>query len=218
MLWLLSRVPSLIWIMISKNTLAPERSSALLPMALNSFESPGKKMQVCSFLWVYYGYPPSYYEGINVDEVRYRCGAAIARKDDVEADFCGRNSRLRDWSCHWLQQRKEDSLYAAVCKIHPYVAPQLYAPKPGNARTGGKMKLIPNPALIRGKRGIFLDDSIVRGTQLSDNTLDLYNEGIKEVHMRIACPPLTYPCEYLNFSRSRQALELATRKAIKDGG
>jgi len=78
-----------------------------------------------------------------------------------------------------------------------------------------KMKLIPNPAIIKGKRGVFLDDSIVRGTQLKDNTRDLFNEGIKEVHMRIACPPLTYPCEFLNFSRSRQALELATRKAIK---
>jgi len=77
-----------------------------------------------------------------------------------------------------------------------------------------KMKLIPNPAIIKNKRGVFLDDSIVRGTQLKDNTRDLYNEGIKEVHMRIACPPLTYPCEFLNFSRSRKTLELATRKAI----
>ena len=78
-----------------------------------------------------------------------------------------------------------------------------------------RMKLIPNPALIKGKRGIFLDDSIVRGTQLKDNTRDLHSEGIKEVHMRIACPPLTYPCEFLNFSRSRKTLELATRTAIR---
>ena len=78
-----------------------------------------------------------------------------------------------------------------------------------------KMKLIPNPAIIRHKRGIFRDDSIVRGTQLKDNTRDLYNEGIKEIHVRIACPPLTYPCEFLNFSRSRKTLELATRTAIK---
>jgi len=77
-----------------------------------------------------------------------------------------------------------------------------------------KMKLIPNPALIKGKKGVFLDDSIVRGTQLKDNTLDLYKAGIREVHMRIACPPLTYPCEFLNFSRSRKSLELATRTAI----
>ncbi|MDD2382342.1 MAG: amidophosphoribosyltransferase, partial [Mariniphaga sp.] len=77
-----------------------------------------------------------------------------------------------------------------------------------------KMKLIPNPAIIKGKRGVFLDDSIVRGTQLKDNTRDLYDEGIKEVHMRIACPPLLFPCEFLNFSRSRKALDLATRKAI----
>ena len=77
-----------------------------------------------------------------------------------------------------------------------------------------KMKLIPNSALINGKKGIFLDDSIVRGTQLKDNVKDLYEYGIKEVHMRVACPPLVYPCEFLNFSRSRSNLELATRKAI----
>ncbi len=177
---------------------------------------PEKKMQVCSFLWVYYGYPPSYYEGINVDEVRYRCGAAIARRDTVEADFvAGIPDSGLGHAIGYSNERK-------IPYMRPYAKytptwPRSFMPQNQVTRElVAKMKLIPNPAIIKGKRGVFLDDSIVRGTQLRDNTRDLYNEGIKEVHMRIACPPLTYPCEYLNFSRSRQALELATRKAVKE--
>jgi amidophosphoribosyltransferase len=175
---------------------------------------PDKEMQICAFLWVYYGYPPSYYEGINVDEVRYRCGAALARKDKVEADFvAGIPDSGLGHAIGYSNERK-------IPYMRPYAKytptwPRSFMPQNQVTRElVAKMKLIPNPAIIKGKRGIFLDDSIVRGTQLKDNTRDLYNEGIEEVHMRIACPPLTYPCEFLNFSRSRQALELATRKAI----
>ena len=177
---------------------------------------PGTKKQICSFLWVYYGYPPSYYEGINVDEVRYRCGAAIGRKDNVEADFV---AGIPDSGLgHAIGYSNE----RCIPYMRPYAKytptwPRSFMPQNQVTRElVAKMKLIPNPAIIKGKKGVFLDDSIVRGTQLKDNTRDLYNEGIKEVHMRIACPPLTYPCEFLNFSRSRQALELATRKAIKE--
>lgn len=177
---------------------------------------PEEKMQVCSFLWVYYGYPPSYYEGINVEEVRYRCGAAIARKDVVEADFvAGIPDSGIGHAIGYSNQR-------GIPYMRPYAKytptwPRSFMPQNQVTRElVAKMKLIPNPAIIKGKKGIFLDDSIVRGTQLRDNTRDLYNEGIKEVHMRIACPPLTYACEFLNFSRSRQALELATRKSIKE--
>ncbi len=179
---------------------------------------PGKKMQICSFLWVYYGYPPSYYEGINVDEVRYRCGAALARKDSVDADFAaGIPDSGLGHAIGYSNERK-------IPYMRPYAKytptwPRSFMPQNQVTRElVAKMKLIPNPAIIKGKRGIFLDDSIVRGTQLRDNTRDLYNEGIKEVHMRIACPPLTYPCKFLNFSRSRQALELATHKAIEELG
>ncbi|RIH65552.1 amidophosphoribosyltransferase [Mariniphaga sediminis] len=175
---------------------------------------PNRQMQVCSFLWVYYGYPPSYYEGINVDEVRYRCGAALARKDEVEADFvAGIPDSGLGHAIGYSNERK-------IPYMRPYAKytptwPRSFMPQNQATRElVAKMKLIPNPAIIKGKRGIFLDDSIVRGTQLKDNTRDLHEEGISEVHMRIACPPLTYPCEFLNFSRSRQALELATRKAI----
>lgn len=176
---------------------------------------PGNKKQVCSFLWIYYGYPPSYYEGINVDEVRYRCGAAIARRDETEADFvAGIPDSGIGHAIGYSNQR-------CIPYMRPYAKytptwPRSFMPQSQVTRElVAKMKLIPNPAIIKGKRGIFLDDSIVRGTQLKDNTRDLYDEGIKEVHMRIACPPLTYSCEFLNFSRSRQALELATHKSIK---
>lgn len=175
---------------------------------------PNKKMQICSFLWVYYGYPPSYYEGINVDESRYRCGAALAKNDNVEADFvAGIPDSGVGHAIGYSNERK-------IPYTRPYAKytptwPRSFMPQNQNMRDlVARMKLIPNPALIKNKRGVFLDDSIVRGTQLKDNTRDLHSEGIKEVHMRIACPPLTYPCDFLNFSRSRKTLELATRTAI----
>ena len=175
---------------------------------------PNEEMQVCAFLWVYYGYPPSYYEGINVDEVRYRCGAALAKDDDVEADFvAGIPDSGVGHAIGYSNERK-------IPYTRPYAKytptwPRSFMPQNQEMRDlVAKMKLIPNPALIKDKRGVFLDDSIVRGTQLKDNTRDLHAEGIKEVHMRVACPPLTYPCNFLNFSRSRKTLELATRTAI----
>jgi len=175
---------------------------------------PNTKMQICAFLWVYYGYPPSYYEGINVDETRYRCGAALAKKDNVEADFV---AGIPDSGLgHAIGYSNERRIHY----MRPYAKytptwPRSFMPQNQVTRDlVARMKLIPNPSIIKSKRGIFLDDSIVRGTQLKDNTRDLYNEGIKEVHMRIACPPLIYPCPFLNFSRSRKTIELATRKAI----
>ncbi|MCK5851475.1 amidophosphoribosyltransferase, partial [bacterium] len=176
---------------------------------------PNKKMQICAFLWVYYGYPPSYYEGINVDEVRYNCGAALAKSDEnLKADFvAGIPDSGVGHAIGYSNERK-------IPYTRPYTKytptwPRSFMPQNQNMRElVAKMKLIPNPALIKNKRGIFLDDSIVRGTQLKDNTRDLHSEGIKEVHMRIACPPLTYACDFLNFSRSRKTLELATRTAI----
>jgi len=175
---------------------------------------PNEKMQVCSFLWVYYGYPPSIYEGINVDECRYRCGASLAKKDDVEADFV---AGIPDSGVgHAIGYSNEKG----IPHTRPYAKytptwPRSFMPQNQQMRDlVAKMKLIPNTSLINNKRGIFLDDSIVRGTQLKDNVRDLHAAGIKEVHMRIACPPLTYPCEFLNFSRSRSNLDLATHTAV----
>lgn len=174
----------------------------------------GDKMQICSFLWVYYGYPTSFYEGINVDETRYRCGARLAQGDDIQVDFV---AGIPDSG---IGHAMGYSNFARLPLMRPYAKytptwPRSFMPQNQQMRDlVAKMKLIPNSALIDGKKGIFLDDSIVRGTQLKDNVKDLTDAGIGEVHMRIACPPLIYPCEFLNFSRSRTTLELATRKAI----
>ncbi|MEE4115503.1 MAG: amidophosphoribosyltransferase [Marinilabiliaceae bacterium] len=186
----------------------------------NILKEKNEEMQVCAFLWVYYGYPPSYYEGINVDECRYRCGAALARRDNVEADFvCG----IPDSGVgHAIGYGNEKGIpYKRAYSKYTPTWPRSFMPQTQDTRTlVAKMKLIPNEALIKGKRMVFCDDSIVRGTQLKDNTIDLRNAGAKEVHMRIACPPLTFPCDFLNFSQSRSTMELATRKAISqlEGG
>ena len=181
----------------------------------NILKPAEEKMQVCAFLWVYYGYPPSYYEGINVDEVRYRCGAALAKRDTVDADFvCG----IPDSGIgHAVGYGNEKGIpYKRAYSKYTPTWPRSFMPQNQEMRElVAKMKLIPNKALIEEKKMVFLDDSIVRGTQLKDNTIDLRMAGAKEVHMRIACPPLTFPCNFLNFSQSRSTMELATRKAIK---
>jgi len=176
---------------------------------------PNEKMQVCSFLWVYYGYPPSFYEGINVDECRYKCGAQLAKKDNIEADFVAGIPDSGIGHAMGYSNEKNIPLKRPYAKYTP-TWPRSFMPQNQNMRDlVAKMKLIPNKAVIKNKRGVFLDDSIVRGTQLKDNVQDLHKAGIEEVHMRIACPPLTYPCEFLNFSRSRSNLDLATHKAVE---
>ncbi len=177
---------------------------------------PNDKMQICSFLWVYYGYPPSFYENINVDETRYRCGEALAKSDDIEADFVAGIPDSGVGHAMGYSNEKRIPHQRPYSKYTP-TWPRSFMPQSQQMRDlVAKMKLIPNSALIKGKKGIFLDDSIVRGTQLKDNVKDLHHAGIKEVHMRIACPPLTYPCEFLNFSRSRSNLDLATHKAVRE--
>jgi len=177
-------------------------------------KAPGSKMQICAFLWVYYGFPTSEYEGKNVEEVRYRCGAALAQRDNVEADFvCG----VPDSGVgHAIGYANEKHLpYMRSFSKYTPTWPRSFMPQRQEQRDlVAKMKLIPNKALTQGKKIIFLDDSIVRGTQLKDNTRDLREAGASELHMRIACPPLLFPCNFLNFSQSRSTMELAARKAI----
>ncbi|MFH1437114.1 MAG: amidophosphoribosyltransferase [Pseudomonadota bacterium] len=176
----------------------------------------GDRMQICTFLWVYYGYPASSYEKINVETVRYRCGAALARKDDVEIDIV---AGIPDSGIgHGLGYAAE----AGIPFKRPFVKytptwPRSFMPQDQNVRDlVAKMKLIPVKDIIKGKRLLFCEDSIVRGTQLQDTIQRLYDCGALEVHMRPACPPLTYGCKYLNFSRSRSELDLAARKAIRE--
>jgi amidophosphoribosyltransferase len=176
---------------------------------------PNEKMQICGFLWVYFGYPPSFYEGVNVDECRYRCGAALARRDKTDADFVAGIPDSGVGHALGYSNERRIPLKRPYSKYTP-TWPRSFMPQSQDMRDlVAKMKLLPNTTLIKGGRGIFLDDSIVRGTQLKDNVRDLYAGGIKEIHMRIACPPLTYPCEFLNFSRSRSHLDLAARKAVR---
>lgn len=190
----------------------------IVKMTADGYEQlrkPNEKMQVCSFLWVYYGYPPSFYEGINVDICRYSCGAALAKRDENGADFVAGIPDSGVGHAMGYSNEKRTPLKRPYSKYTP-TWPRSFMPQNQSMRDlVAKMKLIPNEDIIKGQSGVFLDDSIVRGTQLKDNVRDLHAAGIKEVHMRIACPPLTYPCEFLNFSRSRSNLDLATHKAVK---
>ncbi|HCA81365.1 MAG TPA: amidophosphoribosyltransferase [Bacteroidetes bacterium] len=177
---------------------------------------PLDTMQVCAFLWVYFGYPPSSYEGVNVDECRYRCGAALARNDTTVADFVAGIPDSGIGHAYGYSSARGIPLKRPYAKYTP-TWPRSFMPQSQTMRDlVAKMKLIPNESVIKGRSGIFLDDSIVRGTQLKDNIRDLHQAGMKEVHMRIACPPLTYPCEFLNFSRSRSNMDLATHIAVKE--
>jgi len=177
---------------------------------------PGDVLQICSFLWIYYGYPASSYEGINVEKVRYNSGEALARRDDVEVDLV---AGIPDsGTAHALG-------YSNLAKI-PFGRPFVkYSPAwsrsfmPPNQEVRdlvAKMKLIPIRELTHGARMLFCDDSIVRGTQLKDTFQRLYSYGAKEIHMRIACPPLLYSCPFLNFSRSRSEFDLAARQAVRE--
>jgi amidophosphoribosyltransferase len=191
----------------------------ILKITADGFEQlkpPETQMQICAFLWVYYGYPASSYEGINVDVCRYNCGKALAANDDTEADYV---SGIPD-------SGMGHALGYAMARNIPFARPfvkytptwsRSFMPQNQDVRDFvARMKLIPNTELIRDKRMIFCEDSIVRGTQLKDNTQKLYEEGAREVHLRVACPVLLFSCEFLNFSISRTRLDLAGRTAIQE--
>ena len=175
---------------------------------------PGDQLQICSFLWVYYGYPASSYEGINVETVRNRCGALLARHDDVRVDLV---AGIPDSGIgHGLGYAAEAGVpfRRPFVKYTPTWARSFMPQSQGVREQVAKMKLIPIREIIQGKRLLFCEDSIVRGTQLKDTIQRLYESGAVEVHMRPACPPLAYGCKYLNFSRSRSEMDLAARRAI----
>jgi len=175
---------------------------------------PGDRLQICSFLWVYYGYPASSYEGINVETVRNRCGALLARHDDIRVDLV---AGIPDSGIgHGLGYAAEAGVpfRRPFVKYTPTWARSFMPQSQGVREQVAKMKLIPIREIIQGKRLLFCEDSIVRGTQLKDTIQRLYESGAVEVHMRPACPPLAYGCKYLNFSRSRSEMDLAARRAI----
>jgi amidophosphoribosyltransferase len=177
---------------------------------------PGPRMQICAFLWVYYGYPASEYEGINVEHARNNCGAALARRDDIDIDYVagipdsGIGHAIGYATTRHVPYRRPFVKYTPTW-------PRSFMPQNQQMRDlVARMKLIPIRQLIDAKRLLFCEDSIVRGTQLQDTIQVLYDCGAREVHMRPACPVLIYPCEFINFSASRSTLDLAGRRAIHD--
>ncbi len=179
-------------------------------------KKPGEQMQICAFLWVYYGYPASSYEGINVEAVRYNCGSALAKEDDVEIDFIAGIPDSGIGHAIGYANARNIPYIRPFTKYTP-TWPRSFMPQDQSVRDlVAKMKLIPIKELIEGKKILFCEDSIVRGTQLQDNIQILFDYGASEVHMRPACPTLIYPCDFLNFSTSRSTLDLAGRKAIRE--
>ncbi len=183
---------------------------------MEQLRKPEEEMQVCSFLWVYYGFPTSTYEGRNVEAMRHTCGVLMGQQDTTEVDTV---SGIPDSGVGMATGYAEGigvPYRRAVSKYTP-TWPRSFMP--GNQLTRNlvaKMKLIPNRDALVGKRCLFCDDSIVRGTQLRDNVKGLFELGAKEVHMRIACPPLIYGCPFINFSASKSDMELLTRQVIHD--
>jgi amidophosphoribosyltransferase len=199
-----------------KRYLGPGEIVRLTPDGVEQLAPPGERMQICSFLWVYYGYPASNYEGINVEVVRYRCGEALARRDNVEIDIVA--GVPDSGTGHAIGYANA----AGVPHQRPFVKytptwPRSFMPQDQRVRDlVARMKLIPIKEIIAGNRLLFCEDSIVRGTQLKDIIKRLFEYGAQEVHMRPACPPLVFGCKFLNFSRSRSELDLAGRWAIAE--
>lgn len=183
---------------------------------IEQLRKPEEEMQICSFLWVYYGFPTSCYEGMNVEAVRFACGQAMGRTDDSDVDCaCGIPDSGVGMALGYADGMKVP-YHRAVSKYTP-TWPRSFTPSDQSMRSlVAKMKLIPNRAMLEGKRLLFCDDSIVRGTQLRDNVKVLYEYGAKEVHIRIACPPLIYGCPFIGFTASKSDLELITRRIIKE--
>lgn len=188
----------------------------LTPDTLTQLRKPNDKMQVCSFLWVYYGYPVSDYEGINVDAVRYASGQSMAKKDEVEADYVAAIPDSGIGMGLGYAEGKGIPYRRAIIKYTP-TWPRSFTPANQKIRElVAKMKLIPNRHLLKDKRIIFCDDSIVRGTQLHDNVDVLYRYGAKEVHIRLGSPPILFSCPYIGFSASRSPMELIARRTVHE--
>lgn len=183
---------------------------------LEQLRKPDDKMQICSFLWVYYGFPNSCYEGRNVEEVRFTSGLKMGEQDDCDADcVCGIPDSGIGQALGYAEG-KGIPYHRAITKYTP-TWPRSFTPSKQELRSlVAKMKLIPNRAMLQDKRIIFCDDSIVRGTQLHDNVKILFDYGAKKVHMRIGCPPLIYGCPFIGFTASKSDMELITRQIIKE--
>ena len=188
----------------------------LRPDGIDVLQQPFSRCQICSFLWVYYGFPTSDYEGINVEAMRERNGELMGEEDPIEADcVCGVPDSGVGMAIGYSLGSKIP-YKRAVLKYTP-TWPRSFTPGNQSRRDlVAKMKLIPNRAILNGNRVVFCDDSIVRGTQLRDNVRMFFDYGAREVHARISCPPLVYGCPFIQFTSSKSDLELITRQVIKD--
>jgi amidophosphoribosyltransferase len=196
--------------------LGPGEIVELSPNNMVQLKAPGEMNQICSFFWVYFGYPSSNFEGINTESTRYRNGASIAEGDDYsEVDTIGGIPDSGVAHAIGYSNASGKPYQRALVKYTP-TWPRSFMPQNQNARNlVARMKLIPVEDQIRDKRLLFLDDSVVRGTQFKDITRRLYERGAKAVHLRSASPPIMFSCKFLNFSRSRSELDLAARRAVE---
>jgi amidophosphoribosyltransferase len=197
-----------------KRILGPGEIVLLTEDGLTPLKGPGSRLQICSFLWVYYGYPASSYENINVEMCRNRCGACLARRNKAAVDLVAGIPDSGTGHAIGFANAAKVPYCRPFVKYTP-TWPRSFMPQDQTVRDlVARMKLIPINDMIQGQRLLFCEDSIVRGTQLKDTIQRLYDCGAREVHMRPACPPLIFGCKFLNFSRSRSEMDLAGRKAI----
>ena len=201
---------------VPERELGPGEVVIVTAEGVRTLAAPGKDMKICTFLWIYYGYPSSSYEGISVEEMRYHCGAMLAKRDDAKPDIVA--GVPDSGTAHAIGYANESGIPFSrpIIKYTP-TWPRSFMPTIQSKRNLiAKMKLIPVHDLIKGRSLLLIDDSIVRGTQLRETTEFLYQSGAKEVHIRPACPPLLYGCKYLNFSRSTSEMELIARRVIQE--
>lgn len=195
--------------------LGPGEVVIMTPEEVRTVCIAGKDMKICTFLWIYYGYPSSSYEGVSVEQMRYNCGAMLARRDNVKPDIVA--GVPDSGTAHAVGYANESGIpFSRPFIKYTPTWPRSFMPTIQSKRNLiAKMKLIPVHDLIKGKKLLLIDDSIVRGTQLRETTEFLYKSGAKEVHIRPACPPLVYGCKFINFSRSSSEMDLITRRVIK---
>lgn len=196
--------------------LGPGEIAYVTSDSFTQLAKPGKDLKICSFLWVYFGYPTATYEGINVEKMRYDCGEMLAKRDDVEVDCV---AGVPDSGLAHAIGYANHSGYPFTRPFIKYTPtwPRSFMPTNQNQRNLiAKMKLIPVKELIKDKTLLLIDDSIVRGTQLRETTEFLYESGAKAVHVRPACPPIMYGCKFLNFSRSTSDMDLISRRVIHE--
>lgn len=196
--------------------LGPGEIVIVTPEGIETLSAPGKEMKICTFLWIYYGYPSSSYEGISVESMRYRCGSMLAKRDDATPDTVA--GVPDSGTAHAIGYANESGIpFSRPFIKYTPTWPRSFMPTIQQKRDLiAKMKLIPVHELIKDRSLLLIDDSIVRGTQLRETTEFLYQSGAREVHVRPACPPLVYGCKFLNFSRSTSVMDLITRRVIKE--